>query len=497
MINNCLNLIVVLIIIILLGFFTLAAFKNLIKGLNLSLLFALSWLTGCVVVSFSFLLTLLGSFIGLPNNLLTIIVLPIVGLLLFRRQICNSVSDFLFPYRSSLNALKTKWINTFSSSNITYLQGLKTIFLGNYKVGLFNYIYILLCILIILFCIEIFQVNGAKPAWAWDSWMIWSLKAKLLFYDSLNIDMFRNNSYAYAHLDYPLLVPMVQAFIAKFMGIFDERFNQIFFSLTYVSFLIITYQFIKRYINGLLSLLILIPIICLPTMILNVIGGYADGILATYHLLAVYFLYIYLSSKESDITTLIPVAIGLAGLLMTKNEGSLIFLVLLIIALLTCILFKNNYKLYLKNILITFLVGFLINLPWLIFIKINGNANDVISLSNISSLNIYSQLSNLPYIFKFLLFDNLLRPESWGLLFYIFILFITIGVLRKYYFETFFFVGAFAINFLGVIVVYLLSPHILVGHLQSSSDRVILGIIPLVICYMISILKSNNAEITA
>lgn len=466
MMSTWLLTIMAVFIIFFLGFFAMAAVKDFIGRFSVLMLVAMSWLIGCFLVGVSsYVLFFLGLF-NISLNPAFIILLPTIVLFFFNERIFNNLSTFVGRIIENKKHFKIKQI---------------------------NYLEVFAFLLLAIFFIQVMVLNIVKPTWAWDAWMIWSFKSKLLFNNLLTIDLMKNISYYSIHPDYPLFVPLVQAFIAKMIGIYDEQYTQVFFTITFMSFAIVLYDFIKRFIDGLLAVMLLIPFISLPVMVLNFTGAYVDGVMLTYHLLAVYFLYLYFTSEDNDFTYLLPVIVSLACMLMTKNEGVLYSLSLFAMSVVMIVIYyRDNIKVHLKNIVITFFLAGLFHLPWMITIKMAGITNRFISADTISSSNMGEMFSEIPVILHFMFFDNLLKFEFWGILFYVFFFMLIIGIVSKYYYETVFFIGALLINIIGVFVTYMICPYDLISHLTSSFDRVTLSLLPLVICYMVVILPDKQ-----
>lgn len=465
MISTWLLTILAVFIILFLGLFSMAAIKDFISRFSLLMIVSMSWLIGCFVIGVSSYILFYLGLSGVELNPAFIIVLPTIALFFFNEKIFNSISALIGRIVDASR---------------------------NFKINQINYLEIFAFLLLAIFFIQVMVLNIVKPVWAWDAWMIWSFKSKLLFNNLLTIDLLKNISYYSVHPDYPLFVPLVQAFIAKMIGVYDEQYTQIFFTITFMSFTIVLYDFIKKFVDGLLSVMLLIPFVSLPVMVLNFTGAYVDGIVLTYHLLAVYFLYLYFTNEESDFTYLFPVIPSVACMLMTKNEGILYSLSLFIISIvMIAIYYRDKIKVHLKNIFITFFVAGLFHIPWMITIKTAGITNRFISANILSSSDIGEMLSEIPVILHFMFFNNLLKFEFWGILFYVFFVMLCIGIIKKYYYETVFFIGALFINLLGVFATYVVCPYDLISHLTSSFDRVMLSLLPLVICYMVAILPDK------
>ncbi|MEW5822067.1 MAG: hypothetical protein AB1782_17870, partial [Cyanobacteriota bacterium] len=438
------------------GFLALAIFKPLISEPKKLILAPLSWFTGLFVVAvFSYIVFFLSLF-GLPYNYIYTIMLIFCFLLLFRIPIYNNI--------------KTSKID-FSEFKIF-----------NIKTD-FHDLWVPVIALLCLLPYSVFTVNAVKPAWAWDAFMIWSFKAKLLFYNILDLSLLTNPSYSYAHLDYPLFVPLVESFAAQFIGVFDERFFQIIFSITFLNFCMMIFGVARTYIKGPFSAYVVLPFIAAPVMILNYVGAYVDCVIAAYHLIAVFYLYQFLQGEKVEYKYLIPAGIAMASLFMIKNEGSLINLTLFIISVITAVLFIKDYKKRVKYLIYMFLFALVFHLPWVIITKTLGITNRFISVDILNSTNWMEQLSEIPTIISFLFFENLFKIEFWGAIFFIYIVFVAVGIITREYFNTVFFVGAFILNISGVILTYVISPHDVVVHMTSSFDRVVLSLLPLVICY--------------
>ncbi len=456
MIYDFIFMISIVFLICLTGFLMLALFKNLLEKLEMPVIIASSWLTGCLIISFISLIFLLISFAGIQINVLFVLLIPLLVFLGLSGKIATRLESLRHSI-SERTSEKTKH----------------------------RFITDILFIVVVVFFAEIVFFNYVKPVWAWDAWMIWSIKAKLISLNAFDYDLLRHSGYI--HMDYPLLVPLVQAVIAGFKGVFSPQTTQVFFSMTFISYAILIYSFTKKHINNLLSWLLLISFIAMPVIALNFMGAYADGVLSTYHMLALYFLYQYLFSEKVQVEYLIPAGAGFAAMIMTKNEGMLFSLTLFIISTVFCLKYCDQFKTRAKSLLVAFLVAILLNLPWLLSVKLAGITNDIVSLSGLVAFEPAQNLNRLPDIVDFLFMKNMFNLNNWGLLYYVFTIFLIAGITGRCYRELTFFGGLFLLNFSAIIAVYLISPHEVLLHLYSSADRVFLGILPVILAYIVTI----------
>lgn len=470
MIFPVIGTIIAILSIFYIGLLFLCAFDGLTDKLKPALLLSISWLCGCFLIAAGSTISLFLSFTGLPFNLITILIPLFILLFAFHKKILSNF-DIL------LNNIKNYKPDILK--DLTLYERMLSLFL--------------LAILVI-FSTEVLFLNAVKPTWAWDAWMIWSLKGKLLFSNTFDLTFLRTPGYHTAHPDYPIFVPLVLSFIAKFAGIFDGRYVQVFHSITYISFIIMLYSFTRQFVNKVFCLLIVISIACLPVMFLNFTGAYVDCIVMTYNMLTIYFIYNYLKADNNTIIDLVPVFIGIGSMLMIKNEGSLYFLTLLFVSSIAIKLFKTEFMSHFKRFLLIFGAALCCHLPWVILTKTMGITNRFLSPEKGHEINIISQLNEIPEILDFLIFQNMLRFPFWGILFYVFIALLAIGIIKRKKMELVFFAGTLLLNLAGVIMTYVISTHDLHTHMVSSFDRVVLSTLPLVLCFMIAVLPEKEPE---
>jgi hypothetical protein len=462
---NGFMLIIALIYIIGIGFCTLAINNNFLKDQNILIIPAISWLTGCVAITVSYTIWLLVDLAGAQFYFLPVILMPIVVLTYFYPKIRFNIYEFYMTQKS-------KWPD-YSTSRMPYPM---------------------LLLILLVFFVLFFVLSAVKPAWAWDAWMIWTMKAKMLYFNTFDVNYLTNKQYAYTHQEYPLLVPMMQAFLAKFSGVFDARLTQVFFSMTYMSFVLILYSFARKFLNLLLTLLFIMAVSAIPVLFVNIHGAYADAVLATFLSMAIYYLYTYFKTSCIYQYKLMPVIIALSGMLLTKNEGLLLALSLFI----TCIIYRytlesNATKQY-KKVLFCFGIALLFYMPWLITTKLLGLSNDVISISTIFTVQTINHITRLPDILSFMLLDNMFNISQWGLLFYIFLIYALIGLHKKFRSELLLFTVPFLFCFASYTVIYVITPHELKAHLVSSGFRVLLTICPFAIFYILSVLNPDTYQ---
>jgi hypothetical protein len=64
---------------------------------------------------------------------------------------------------------------------------------------------------------------GVRPTQDWDAWSIWTRKAIVLTSDGLDPRFFAGGAYGFAHLDYPILLPLFESIHFRAMGVADTQ----------------------------------------------------------------------------------------------------------------------------------------------------------------------------------------------------------------------------------------------------------------------------------
>jgi hypothetical protein len=76
---------------------------------------------------------------------------------------------------------------------------------------------------------------GVRPLSEWDSWSIWTRKAVALTSSGLDARVFAGVPYGFAHLDYPILLPLFESVHFRAMGVADTQAVHAVLWLLYVA----------------------------------------------------------------------------------------------------------------------------------------------------------------------------------------------------------------------------------------------------------------------
>lgn len=322
---------------------------------------------------------------------------------------------------------------------------------------------------------------GSLPFVAWDAWCTWGFKAKMLFIDGTFNFKEWLRSPNIPHLNYPLLLPLQEAYIYIFLGKIYEPFTRIFCFFYFAGFISLFYGYLCREFSRKLSLIICFILSTTPILLKESVSGYADIPLAFYVFLSVINLRHYLNKNENSRLWLSVVFLGF-GMWM-KNEGFSFWLAIvlsLILVILTAPkLFKQKTKLILANIF----VPLFIFSPWII-LRIILNIKNEIPFKPINT--ILQLINERLFIILKILFFALVKTDLWNIFWFVFLFSIILLILYKKNIEFFLcFVILFqSVFFLGV---FILGPSTLgemIEWCKSSIHRPLLQIYPIVLFFI-------------
>jgi hypothetical protein len=320
----------------------------------------------------------------------------------------------------------------------------------------------------------IFSLFG--PSGQWDACVIWNLRARFLFKGGeLWRNAFSSLLYWPHHTDYPLLIPDTIARIWTYIG----KETQIIpilvaMTFTFASVILLTSSLgvLRGKSQGCLAGLILLGT---PQYFNLGWSQYADVPLSFYLLST--FILICFSEKFQAVKGFAILAGMMCGLsAWTKNEGLLFFVAIVLVYLVSS--FSCNIE---SSViwLLWFGTGAVPFLSILIFLKFGiAPANDLISTQGIGTvlkklLDIHRHfliLGKIPGVFKQAIpISLLLLPYSF---------FIRSDIVKQERSITVKMLWILAVMVVGYYSAYLISPHDLVWHLDTSINRLALQLWP-------------------
>lgn len=183
-----------------------------------------------------------------------------------------------------------------------------------------------LLILPALFIIAVVILGGISGAPNWDGLLTYGFISKSFFLSNrIDMGFFTDViRYGHVHLDYPLLLPLLEYWLYLFIGSANYQLIQFISISYYIALACIFYGSMKQRTTPLTALLSLLIILFNPIIISNTVGGDTDIIVAVY-LIGILIVYSKLITRSSfKMAFMLGMLTGF--LANTKNEGFAFFL---------------------------------------------------------------------------------------------------------------------------------------------------------------------------
>jgi len=315
------------------------------------------------------------------------------------------------------------------------------------------------------------------PLVVWDSWAIYGFKAKAFYLDrGISIDFLKDATKSYMHPDYPLLLPLVEAWVYICLGSWNDQLVKVIFPFYFIGLIITFYYSLKYYIDKRPALLFTLFLVTIPQLFYLGSSGYADLPFTFYYFTSCIFIFRAYHNPDRKLLLISGIFAGLAA--WTKNEGLAISLfnifILFIIMLIQGKMNRRNFLLVIQYALIIFLI----NAPWFWFKSSLGLYNSVVNSNTLNMVNILNNLNRLPIILTWMV-KNIVFFKSWNLLWLLSIVIILFNF-KKIISVPLLYISLSLILYLGIwVLIYIITPYDINWHLATSLDRVFLHITPL------------------
>jgi hypothetical protein len=172
-----------------------------------------------------------------------------------------------------------------------------------------------------------------RPLEVWDSWVTWSMKARAIFLEgTISPTIYADPSRAVTNLDYPLHLPLLEAWVYGWLGAPDDRLVGIISILFYLALAGLCFSSLRRRgTEPLLALSATVAIVSLTPVALSASWVFADIPLAVYAGITAIYLVQWLEQKTPAALFIAAIAAGLMP--WTKREGIVLLIVLCIATL--------------------------------------------------------------------------------------------------------------------------------------------------------------------
>lgn len=303
----------------------------------------------------------------------------------------------------------------------------------------------------------------------WDARSIWFFHAKMIYFaGSIGLEAgWQDPTVVFSQLDYPKLIPSIASQIMYIMGFWNEYLPKLSLYLVFIPPVIWLVSFAKKSFSY-AFLVFLLPFSLFPWLW----NGYMDGLLAFYFCIALLLFDRYM--KGGKLIDLVSALASALFLLYIKNEGSLAMLVLLFAFAIYYIIdrrpFNRKFRLsgHWRYVVITVaaLIPFII---WGIYKQQWGLSNDLGLGTESSFQRLAVRLSDGSLK---LITEKMFKYINASLMLLVLLLVSILLFKRPFVKESLSAIIATSLYVLGMGVIYLITPHDLVWHLNTSTVRV-------------------------
>jgi hypothetical protein len=307
------------------------------------------------------------------------------------------------------------------------------------------------------------------PLNRYDAWAIWALKGHALYaFGWADPVVFAGTSYRFANLDYPLLLPSLEAVDFRAMGSFDTRLVHVQFLLFLLAALLALFALLRDRVPALVLWLSLFALAVAPAVFDQLLTAYADLPLALFFGVGVAAAGRWLLTNERWALTLATFCF--AGVLLTKNEGSL-FVLAVFLGLLAAA--STRWR----ALAVAAAVDVLLLLPWRIYVHSHHLRDINYSLGGSFDYDhVHGRLGVGPIAFKTLA-GQMLDPMQWGLLMPIFAVLLVLALLTGLRALPVFALIWTILAWLGLSWIYVISHFEYSSYLDSTKERVVASLV--------------------
>jgi hypothetical protein len=316
---------------------------------------------------------------------------------------------------------------------------------------------------------EYARAFAVAPLNRYDAWAIWALKGHALYaFGWADPAVFAGSQYRFANLDYPLLVPSLEAIDFRAMGAFDTRLLHLQFLLLLVAALAALGTILAGRVHPLVLWPLLGAVALAPAVFTQLLTAYADLPLALVFAVGV-------ASAGRWVLTNEPWALAVgtlcfAGALLTKNEGTLF------VAAAFAGLFAAAYRRW-RPLALAAVVDVLLLLPWKLYVHIHDLRDINYSLTDTFDVHhINGRLGVGPIAFRTLA-REMVDPRQWGLLAPIFVAALVVAAVRGARPLALFGGVTVLLSSLGLSWIYVISHFEYSAYLDSTKERVVASVV--------------------
>jgi hypothetical protein len=315
-----------------------------------------------------------------------------------------------------------------------------------------------------VFAVEAARLLAVKPLLESDGWVIWATRARTLFeYGHPVAPVFTDSSFP--ALQYPLLLPGLEALAFRFMGEFDGTLVHLQLLGLAIAFVGGSWVLRREQAPPVLLAATLLAVVTAPAYVFQLETNFADIPVAMLIGLGLASLAAWLRTGATGLLPAAALFLGAGAL--TKNEGELFALVAYLVA------FADARARQRRPLAWAALATLLIELPWRIWTQVHGLRPADYALSNLFDPGYLNDHRDRVGPSAQELLAQIVRVESWSYVLALVVVGFAGGLVLRRWRAVLFGVGWAVVSFLGLLAIYWISINPIANHLYNTSDRTI------------------------
>jgi hypothetical protein len=329
--------------------------------------------------------------------------------------------------------------------------------------------------------VEYARAFAVAPLDRYDAWAIWALKGHALYaFGWADPAVFAGSEYRFANLDYPLLLPSLEAVDFHAMGAFDTRLLHLQFLLVLVAALAALGTVLAGQVHPLLLWMLLGAVALAPAVFDQLLTAYADLPLALLFAVGVAAAARWLLTD--DRWALAVATLCFAGALLTKNEGTL-FVAAAFLGLFAAA--SSRWR----ALAVAVVVDVALLVPWKLYVRAHHLSDINYNLAD----SFHPHKPGVGPIAFRTLGGQMLDPHQWGLLAPIFLVVLALAVFRGERALALFAGITVLLSWVGLSWIYVISHFEYSSYLGSTKRRVVASVV-LAAAALIPLLVGGRSE---
>lgn len=315
------------------------------------------------------------------------------------------------------------------------------------------------------------------PVTEGDAFAIWAFKGRVLALETLRSHpaLFHDAQYSFSHHDYPLLIPMLMAGFYSAAGAFTDQIAKTVLVLVFVALVLIAYSGMSRLGSRLVAIIGVAILVSTPSMTKWAASGYVDVAVALYCCGAAVYLALYI--RDAQRVDMLLGLLHLTGLAFTKNEGMVIALGYSVVLVAFCM--PRFHRRQLRAVLSGLGGVALLLAPFLVWRTTVPQTHENYGARLLGEQGSWAA-ARVPYVLVSML-REMLNPARWGLLWYLPIASLALGVRQLRHREVSFLVSALFVQLMAYVLAYVVSPFSPERLIPGTIDRLVLQASPLAV----------------